>query len=391
MDLSRRGFLGAAALAAGTSVFAQTGQSEKLHICIIGDTKQGGFGHDLHLAWALRDDVEIVGLSDPDEAGRAKRAAECGAQRTYADYRDMLEKERPELVTVCPRTTVNHKDYVLAAAAAGAHGFIEKPLAMDLAEADAMAAAVDAKRLKWSIAFNWHTVPEVRHALEQVRGGLVGQVMEMRARGKEDHRAGGEDMVVLGAHLFDLMRRFAGDPRWCQATAQANGHVAMREDIREATEPLGPIIGDSIQAVFGFDNGITGSFSSVKNNGEKGNRWGIDIYGTAGVLRIRMEGAPYVPLIRVLRGPAWMPDAEKGGSWEPFAGAPATTYSNPSADRYAPITEDLIAAIREDRAPLASLNDGRASLEMVSAVFASHISGRRVALPLEERRHPLRG
>jgi predicted dehydrogenase len=271
----------------------------------------------------------------------------------------------------------------------GAHGFIEKPLAMELAEADAMAAAVEAKRLRWAIAFNWHMVPEVRHALELVRGGLVGQVMEMRARGKEDPRSGGEDMVVLGAHLFDLMRRFAGDPRWCQATALANGRPAGREDIREATEPLGPIIGDSIQAVFGFDNGITGSFSSIKNSGEKGGRWGIDIYGTAGVLRIRMEGKAFLPLIRVLRGPAWMADPEKGTVWEPLPDAPTTTYTHPSADRYAPITTDLLAAIREDRAPAASLQDGRASLEMVSAVFASHISGRRVSLPLEDRKHPL--
>jgi predicted dehydrogenase len=390
MSISRRGFLGAAALAACGTARAKTPPEKKLRICIIGDTKQGGFGHDLHLAWALRDDVEIVGLSDPDEAGRAKRAAECGALRGYADYRDMLEKERPDLVTVCPRATVYHKDYVLAAAAVGAHGFIEKPLTMDLAEADAMAAAVEAKRLKWAVAFNWHMVPEVRHALEQVRGGLIGQVMEMRARGKEDHRSGGEDMVVLGAHLFDLMRRFAGDPHWCQATALSNGRIAMREDIREATEPLGPIIGDSIQAAFGFDNGVTGNFASLRNKGENGHRWGIDVYGTAGVLSIRMEGTPFVPLIRVLRGPVWMPDAEKGTGWEALSGAPATTYTHPSADRYAPITSDLVAAIREDRAPAASLQDGRASLEMVSAVFASHISGRRVTLPLEERRHPLR-
>ncbi len=390
MSISRRGFLGAAALAAGGTVFAQAVPEKKLRICIIGDTKLGGYGHDQHLAWELRDDVEIVGLSDPDEGGRVKRAAECHAQRTYADYRDMLEKERPDLVTVAPRCTIHHKEYVLAAAACGAHGFIEKPLATELAEADEMIAAVEAKKLKWAIAFNWHRTAEVLHAIKMVREGLVGQVMELRARGKEDHRSGGEDMVVLGAHLFDLMRCFSGVPRWCQATALANGRPATREDIHEATEPLGPIIGDTIQAVFGFDNGVTGSYSTVKNSGEKGNRWGIDVYGTTGVVSIRMEGAPFVPLIRVLRGPAWLPDAEKGIGWEPLPNAPVTTIVHPSADRYAPITGDLIAAIREGRAPAASLQEGRASLEMVSAVFASHISGKRVTLPLEERQHPLR-
>ena len=150
---------------------------------------------------------------------------------------------------MCPRSPVRHRDYVLAAAAVGAHGFMEKPLAVDPAEADEMAAAVAAKGLKWSIAFNWGLVAEVRHALKLVGEGLIGDVMEIRARGKEDHRSGGEDLVVLGPHLFDLMRRFAGDPRWCQATALADGKPASRSDIREATEPLGPVVGDTIQAV----------------------------------------------------------------------------------------------------------------------------------------------
>ncbi|HRZ17123.1 MAG TPA: Gfo/Idh/MocA family oxidoreductase, partial [Candidatus Hydrogenedentes bacterium] len=162
MALSRRGFLGAAGMLAGGLALGAAEAPKKLRICIIGDTNLGGFGHDLHRAWETRPDVEIVGLSDPDAAGRAKRAAECGAARTYADHVEMLEKERPDLVTVCPRSPVRHRDYVLAAAAVGAHGFMEKPLAVDPAEADEMAAAVAAKGLKWSIAFNWGLVAEVR-------------------------------------------------------------------------------------------------------------------------------------------------------------------------------------------------------------------------------------
>ena len=390
MALTRRGFLGAAGVLAGGMALGAAAPPKKLRICVIGDTKLGGFGHDLHRAWETRTDVEIVGLSDPDEAGRAKRAAECGAARTYADHTEMLEKERPDLVTVCPRSPVRHRDYVLAAAAVGAHGFMEKPLAVDLAEADEMTAAVAAKGLKWSIAFNWGLVAEVRHALKLVGEGLIGDLMEIRARGKEDHRSGGEDLVVLGPHLFDLMRRFAGDPRWCQATALADGKPAARADIREATEPLGPVVGDTIQAVFGFDKGITGTFTSLRNSAKGGNRWGLDLFGTEGVLSIRMERKPYVPYIRVLRGPLWLTDADdKGAAWEFLPGAPVTTLTNAAADRYAPLTTDLLAAIREDRAPSVSLDDGRAALEMVSAVFAAHLAGARVALPLKERKHPL--
>ena len=103
-----------------------------------------------------------------------------------------------------------------------------------------------------------------------------------------------------------------------------------------------------------------------------------------------MERKPYVPYIRVLRGPLWLTDADdKGAAWEFLPGAPVTTLTNASADRYAPLTSDLLAAIRDNRAPAVSLEDGRAALEMVSAVFASHLAGARVELPLKERKHPL--
>ena len=51
-----------------------------------------------------------------------------------------------------------------------------------------------------------------RIAGAMLREGRLGQLLEIRARGKEDTRAGGEDLIVLGTHCFDLMRYFAGDP-----------------------------------------------------------------------------------------------------------------------------------------------------------------------------------
>ena len=51
--------------------------------------------------------------------------------RIYQDYREMLAKEKPDLVAVAPRWTVNHKEYLLACAEAGAHGIVEKPLTPD--------------------------------------------------------------------------------------------------------------------------------------------------------------------------------------------------------------------------------------------------------------------
>lgn len=190
MLMSRRAFMGVAGAAVTLSAGAQEGR--KLRACVIGDTKNGGYGHSLHLVFGYRDDIEVVGLADPDEAGRAKFAAEAKAQRQYADWREMLEKEKPDLVAIGPRWMTNHREYLLGAAAAGAHGLMEKPVAIDLAQADEMVAAVEKNKLAWAMAFNFRVTPVVAHVRRMVfEEGVIGEVLEMRGRGKEDHRAGG--------------------------------------------------------------------------------------------------------------------------------------------------------------------------------------------------------
>ena len=385
MDMSRRAFMGTTVMAAGAMTAFGAG-GRKLRACVIGDTKQGGYGHSLHKIWACRDDVEVVGLTDPDEDGRRKAGEEAKALRTYADYREMLEKEKPDLVTIGPRWTIHHKEYLLAAAGCGAHGLMEKPVSTDLVEADEMVRVIEEKNLKWAIGFNFRATPIIEFTRRAVfEEGLIGEVLEMRGRGKEDERAGGEDLVVLGTHIFDMMRFFAGNATWCMADIATDGHRAERADIRDATEPIGKVIGDRIHATFGFGNGVVGHFASTKNRDGNGGRWGLDIYGSKGIVTIRQDAGPRV---RLWRQVSWDPqDAAVG--WEPLPGAPGTELKNPDVDRYAPIVNDLIASIGEDRQPRVSLRDGRDSLEMIQAVYAAHFAGGRVELPLKERRHPL--
>ena len=71
----------------------------------IGHTGAGNFGHGLHTPYENIENVEFIAVSDPDESGREKAAAEAGALRSYADYREMLEKEDLDIVSVCPRWT----------------------------------------------------------------------------------------------------------------------------------------------------------------------------------------------------------------------------------------------------------------------------------------------
>jgi len=385
MHLNRRQFIAASSMMAAAATSASGLEKKKYKACIIGDSKMGGYGHCIQYAFALRDDVATVALAVPDESGRTRHAKEVGVERTYADYREMLEKERPDLVAVAPRWTVNHKDYMLACAEAGAHGFIEKPFCDNLSNGDEMVAAIEAKNLKWAIAFNFRGMPLVQHAKRLVEQGLIGTVLEARGRGKEDRRAGGEDLIVLGAHVLDLMRFFmGGSPIWCTADITDKGRASTAANVRQATEPLGPIVGDRVHAMYGFPNGVVGYFDSMLNPDGNGGRFGIDIYGTRGILSIRIPAGDSTVRVQCLEKSTW-----SDGAWKPLPDAPSVEMKDPHRERNRIITDDLIAAIEEDRRPVFSVQDGLASWEMTQAVFDSCVQGGRVAIPLTNRKHPL--
>ena len=128
------------------STSAQT-SGKKYRACVIGDTDHGGYGHNMHYLWSMRDDIEVVGLSEPHPKARKYYQKQAKAARAYMNHREMLETEKPDLVVIGPRWTTMHKEYLLACAAVGAHGIIEKPLASDLADADEIIAALEAKNL----------------------------------------------------------------------------------------------------------------------------------------------------------------------------------------------------------------------------------------------------
>jgi predicted dehydrogenase len=264
---------------------------------------------------------------------------------------------------------------------------MEKPLCVDLAEADAMVAAAAAKNLKWQLANNFRVSPYMAAVKERITtDGLLGSILEVRARGKEDHRAGAEDLIVLGTHLFDLMIYFLGDPQWCMADITHNGLPATPADIREATEPLGPVLGNRIHALYGFEKGIAGHFSSMKSRDGDGGRWGLRICGTRGVVDIAND---VVPVVRWLEDPSWRGTTE-GRTWKPLPNLPEFTVTDEQRERHQFLAADLLAAIEEDRAPQADLAIARKAQEMIQAAFAAYTTGGRVSLPLAQREHPLR-
>lgn len=360
----------------------------KWRVAVIGRTGKGNYGHGLDVVWNACEDVEVVAVADPDEAGRAKAMARTKAKAGYADYREMLAKERPQIVSVADRFLGQHAEMVVACAEAGANVFLEKPMARSLAEADAMIDACQRSHVKLAIAHQTRMSPRIKVIRDLIGSGKIGDLVEIRARGKEDHRGGGEDLMVLGTHIFDLMRALAGDARWCFADVKQGGKPATLADVRPGGEEIGPILGDAIHATYGFDRGVIGTFGTRVRNGP-GGRFGLTLYGAKGMIGVEFGSLPPAFLCE---DPSW-----KGHSgWKPITSAgvdqPETIKGGAGTD-YGNllIVRDLIEAIEQDRPPASDMLDGRAALEMILAVYASHLKRAPVDLPLAERGHPLAG
>lgn len=345
----------------------------------IGHTGAGNYGHGLHTAYKNIENVEFISISDPDESGRARAVEESGAERSYADYRDMLDKESLDIVSVCPRWTTEHLEMVTACLEAGCSVYCEKPMTGSLVEGDRIVETARRNGLKVAVAHQAVYLPATHTIKQMLNDGKVGTMHAIYASGKQDRRGGGEDMIVLGTHLFNMMRFFAGDVEWMQSHVTIDGKEVSYGNDHEPTEPVGPVAGDCINSYFAFKSGVSGFFQSRRDQGGAG-RYGMEIVGSEGTFSLRGDVANR---LMVYPYPVIVPsNAEQ--KWEAI-----DLDDTPFFKGNELAILDLIDAIENDRKPISAAEDAVAALEMILGAYESQLSGQRVPFPIANREHPL--
>lgn len=370
-----------------------------LRAAAIGRTGRGDWGHAIDELWGGIEGVELVAVADESEEGLAKavqRNRIDGSKPGAAlrDWKAMLAEVKPDIVAVCMRHIDCHAEMAIAAAEAGVRGiFMEKPFVRTLAEADAVIAACTRSKSKLSLAFVNRHSPTYAAARDLIEDGRIGRVLELRGRGKEDARGGGEDLWVLGCHVLDMMVDLGGAPQWCEAAVSQGGRPITRADAAPGPEGIGPIAGDSISAMFGLADGPIGYFASVRDAGLKQPNFGLTVVGTKGAIHIRPDHVPHAYL---REAPLWRVD--KDVPWQPIGaeGVESGPVNQSEVDRAAErarwgrrAAADLVDAIAEDREPETGMYAGRTVLEMTTAVYASALSAARVNWPIVTRGNPL--
>ena len=332
-------------------------------------------------------DFEVAGICDVFDEALAEAGDAFGVSARYSDFERMYDETTPDLVVVATQTR-GHRAPSLAALERGISVLCEKPIAIDPAEADEMVAAAAASGAKLAVNQQSHVSSAVLTARDMVRRGEIGEVVLVRGRNKSGRQSGNE-FTEMGTHVTDMMMRFGGAPAWCSGNVWYQGRLADVNDVMEAKEmsprdrDSGPVAGDRATAQYGFEGGVVGEIHFLRFPAPMSENYGVDVIGSEGQLSVRASGRVEHALWRLPRPMEGLPGGR--GDW-----APVPLGDAEDSDAIATMYRRVAAAIESGTDPPSSGTDARTAFEMILGIYQSHREGgRRIALPLSDRRHPL--
>jgi predicted dehydrogenase len=312
--------------------------------------------------------VELVTGADPYQSQREAFARKWGLDpaRVYADYRQMLARERPELVSICtsarPRARILRD--VLAAGTGVRAIWAEKPMAISLAEADEMVDGCRRAGVLLAIGASRCWDPAYTRMRELIDLGEIGAVLQVIGFGRCA-------LSHNGSHLLTLVAYLAGAPQAAFARCQwVFGH--MEDDARAATDD--DLAGNGYLQ---FANGVQAFVRTMPCGGAD---WEFEVVGTAGRLRA-VNDADQLELWKLAT------PTLPGRRREPARyGVPLPVPHLRQGTANMRTVQDLLAGLRTGKEPTCNGEAGRQALEIAIALRESHRRGGvRVDLPLADR------
>jgi predicted dehydrogenase len=298
--------------------------------------------------------------------------------KRYADFREMLDKEQPDFVDVCSWHQ-QHAEMVIAAAARRPKAILcQKPMAVDLGEADAMQTACERNGVKLVIAFQRPHHATWLAARELIRQGAIGTVRQVQM---DD----GGNILNTNSHNIRLALFLMDEP----SVDWVMGAVERTTDQVERGLPAE----DACMGVAGCSNGAT---ILIMGNLVRGLGQGCRVLGSDGVMELTTTRPPDSEIPS--DAPMYMPEGPSArynreiGTVRYFG--PKTngwqTVEAPWHDAWAHQCQEAIDWVegRVDK-PISSSDRGRAVEEVMMALFESARKKQRIYLPLKTRVNPL--
>lgn len=333
-----------------------------------------------HIKAAVNNHLNIVAVCDTDPEKMQQLLARHGLEqdagiRRYTDYRTMLAENDIALASIATESGI-HAEIALHCIDRGVHVIIEKPMAMNMADAEEIIRRSEAQHVKVAAChqnrFNL-AVQETHKALEAGRFGRLshGSIHVRWNRNSGYYKQApwrgtwaqdGGCLMNQCIHGIDLLRWLLGDE-----VEEVYG-VTRRQfhDYLEA-EDVG-------MAVVKFKNGAIGTIEGTTNVYPENLEETLYLFGERGTVKIGGTSTNNIDVWNFADQSA--EDAAKKALQE----ATSNVYGNGHTSLFA----DMIDAIEHDRKPFVDAVAGRNALEMVLAVYKSQRTGMPVRLPMRD-------
>ena len=347
---------------------------KQIGVAIIGC---GGVTLQNHLpGLALCPEVKLTALCDTNPACLETARQQTGVSVTSTDYNEILKRDDVQAVIIATPNVV-HPPIALAAIAQGKHVLCEKPLALNYADAKAMADAADKANVRHMTAFTYRFVPAMRYLSHAIKRGDLGTPYHYRSCRLQDwgtrplgwrqvkKLAGTGELGDMLSHRIDFAHHLVGPMK--RLVANTKNLTPMRSGQPNDTDDWVAILAE-------FKNDATGVLESSKLASGRNESWRsldyVEINGsersfvfTTGSWNTLQTGKAGGTGLETIEIPAefWM---VPGSPRDPKQGDPLVTFRYDQA-------WDFIEAIRTGRPCSPSFHDGAAAQKVMDAAVRS--------------------
>jgi predicted dehydrogenase len=321
-------------------------------------------------------DVDVTALVDKRRAAAARLADQFGIdrRRIWTDWKRMLREAEVDAVAV-NLPNVLHAEVAIAALEAKKHVMVEKPMALTLAEADAMVEAARTHRRFLMVEHTQRFHPAHEVAYDLLQRGTLGTVTQVRGRighaGPEHwsgtprswftdkRQSGGGALFDVGIHIVDVLRWLSGK--------QVRRICCQAKTLQKRVK-----VEDNASALLEFTDGTLGSFEASWTT--RPYEVTTVFYGERGQLRTAV-GAVHPVVIKFCQRTG-DPNKQIGDDTHPAV---------PASSRRGGAYPCFIDSIAKGRAPVVPGEEGCRTLEVILGAYESVRSGRWVDLPLRHQ------
>ena len=355
---------------------------DKTKVALLG----AGFIADIHTESYHRfvPEAEVVAVFTRKRERARAFARKHRIAQVFTDLDAAIKGSGCDVVDICLPNFL-HCRAVVAAARAGKHVIIEKPLALNLAEADQMIAACRSAKRKLCYAEELCFAPKYERVRKLVNEGAIGKIFQMRQCEKHSgphsdwfydiKQSGGGAIMDMGCHGIAWFRwMLGGRPKAVSVQAHLQRDLIHGKRTRAEENSL---------VTVEFAGGAIGvAENSWAKHGGMDDR--VEVYGTGGVIYADLfMGNSALTYSEGGYGYAM----EKAGTTRGWS---FTVFEEAFNQGYPHELKHFIQCIREDKEPVVTGEDGRVVLEIMMAAYASAGTGRKVRLPFRtQARKPI--